>query len=373
MNGRYAGQFLKRKYLRVVIAGGGTGGHLFPGIAIAESFIERTAENRILFVNTGKPFEKAILAETGFNLECITAEGIKGRNFSAQLRSILRLPKSIFQSIRILKTFKPDLVVGMGSYSAGPVIIGAWLMNIQVVLHEQNLLPGMTNRIFSNFAKKIYVSFENTKRLRKDKIRYTGNPVRAKIRSGFDFVKRTEKQGEFTVLIIGGSQGAHSINMAVIDALKYFSNVDNYHFIHQTGSNDEEMIRDAYIRSKVSAKVQSFFHDMDRLYQQADLVICRAGATTVAELAVAGKAAVFVPFPFASDNHQVKNAEALVSSGAGEMILESDLNGSRLEKKISYYAANTEVLQEMAAKAKQMGRPEAAEMIVDDCYKMVKN
>jgi UDP-N-acetylglucosamine--N-acetylmuramyl-(pentapeptide) pyrophosphoryl-undecaprenol N-acetylglucosamine transferase len=356
--------------LRVVIAGGGTGGHLFPGLAIAQEFMARNERSTVLFVSTGNPLERLVLSETHFKLKTITAEGIKGRGLWNQAKSSLKIPRGIVESVRILKDYQPDLTVGLGSYSAGPVVVGAWLMRTKIVLHEQNILPGITNRILARFADRIYVSFNDTmKRFDPQKIRLTGNPVRKELLNHQNDVAADSKS--FCVLIIGGSQGAHRINMTVVEALSHLAQRERLYFIHQTGAADEQTVTAAYQREGIAARVQSFFRHMAPLYKQADLMICRAGATTVAEVTAVGKAVIFIPFPFAADNHQALNADTLAKEGAAEMILEKDLNARDLGQKIDYYASHPEALEAMAAKAGQLGHPAAAKKIVDDCYDLV--
>jgi len=370
-----SGQSLDRP-LRIIIAGGGTGGHLFPGIAIAQEFAARNSATKIIFVSTGNPLEKSVLARTDFELQCITAAGIKGRGIGHQLLSVLKIPAGILESMRILKDFSPDLAIGLGSYSAGPVIIAAWLRRIPIVIQEQNILPGITNRILSRFANRIYISFENTKsNLDSRKVRWTGNPVRRDLLeySARHAAEKIDDTGDgiFTVLIIGGSQGAHRINMAVIEALGHLEDKDHLQFVHQTGEADEQQVSQAYRRSNIRCTVQSFFNNMAELYSRADLLICRAGATTVAEVTALGKAVIFIPFPYAADNHQVLNAGILSDAGAAEIIIEQDLSGEILSAKISYYAAHREALNEMAVKARRFGNPDAAKDIVDDCYRLI--
>jgi len=365
--------------IRIIIAGGGTGGHLFPAIAIAQEFMARDPENKVIFVSTGNPFELSVLDKAGFTLEKITAEGIKGRGLLPQLRSMWKIPMGIFESIRIIKDFKPDLVMGVGSYAAGPVAIGAWLMRKKLILHEQNILPGITNRILSRFADRIYVSFKNTKaNFNPEKVVYTGNPLRKefmqKAKENKDNNTATSaKDYTFTVLILGGSQGAHSINKAVINALEHFRGKHNFYFIHQTGKQDEAKVKKAYKDQGILYMVKSFFDDMPKQYQRANLIICRAGATTVAELAAVGKGVIFIPFPFAADNHQVLNARTFTEAGAAEMILQKDLTGSVLAQRIEYYASNKKALEVMATRAKSLGKPDAAKVIVEDCYKLIRN
>lgn len=362
--------------LKIVIAGGGTGGHLFPGIAIAREFEARNSASKIIFVSTGNPMEKSVLFRTDYELRCVTAAGIKGRGVWNQLKSAFNIPKGIFESLRIIGDFAPDLAIGLGSYSAGPVIIGAWLRRIPIVIHEQNILPGITNRILARFADRVFISFKNTEfSLNSDKIRWTGNPVRQEL---LDYSPDSDAKknngtatGVLTVLIIGGSQGAHAINMAIIDALGGLKDKDRLHFVHQTGAADEQQAHEAYRRHNIRCTVQSFFDDMAELYSRADLLICRAGATTVAEITALGKAVIFIPFPHAADNHQVLNADMLADEGAAEVIEEKDLSAEFLSRKIDYFLANRKALKDMADRARQFGNPRAAGNIVDDCYALI--
>ena len=362
--------------LRIVIAGGGTGGHLFPGIAVAQEFEARNPASRIIFVSTGNPLERSVLSKTGYTLQTITAAGIKGRGLWNQIKSVVKIPKGILAANRILKKFSPDLTVGLGSYSAGPVVFTAWLRRIPIVVHEQNILPGITNRILSRFANRIYISFENTKsNMDSRKVQWTGNPVRRELLEYSDRhaedVSDDSGNGFFTILIIGGSQGAHRINTAVIEALEHLEDKEHLHFVHQTGDADEQPVKEAYRRNNIQCTVQSFFDIMAELYSRADLLICRAGATTVAEITALGKAVIFIPFPYAADNHQVLNAGTLAEDGAAEMIIEKDLNGKVLSEKINNYAAHPAELKNMSARAKQLGKPDAARNIVDDCYRLL--
>jgi UDP-N-acetylglucosamine--N-acetylmuramyl-(pentapeptide) pyrophosphoryl-undecaprenol N-acetylglucosamine transferase len=358
--------------LNIVFAVGGTGGHLFPAIAIAQEFMARNSKNRIIFLGTGKPIEVSVLSEYRFVFRKISAEGIKGRSLFRQARAVLIMVRGVFQSIRILKSDTPDLVVGMGSYSAAPVVLAAWLNRIPVVLCEQNLLPGITNRFLSGIADRVCVSFENTLgNLPKSKIRFTGNPVRIEILQAVR--KKKDKKGPFTVLILGGSQGAHRINMAVIEALGTLIENENFFFIHQTGEQDENSVKTAYVKNQIPCEVKAFFKDMERIYEKADLVVCRAGATTVAEISALGKPAIFIPFPYAADDHQVLNAQSLCAAGASEMIPEKNLAGQLLAEKILNLAKNRWKLEKMAEISASLGHPDAAMNIVDECCEVVRN
>ena len=356
--------------LRLAIAGGGTGGHLFPGIAIAKEWLCRNPENSVLFVGTGREFEKKIVAESGFAHESITAAGIKGLGLFKKLRALGCIPKGIGQAAGILKRFRPHVVLGVGGYSSGPVALAAWLRRTPVVLHEQNLLPGITNRLLARIARRIYLSFSQTLLPRgKARTVLTGNPVREEFLSGG--LKQDRPDKPFTILVSGGSQGAHGINAAVCAALACLKNPADLFFIHQTGTADRQAVETAYVRQGVQCTVQPFFFDMAARYHTADLVICRAGATTVAEIAALGKGVIFIPFPFAADNHQVLNARTLADEGAALMVEEKDLTGEILAKWIDHYFENPRELARMAALAAGKGNPDAAGTIVDDIYELL--
>ncbi len=365
--------------LSLIIAGGGTGGHLFPAIAVAEQVLASHADSQVHFIGTGNPFETRVLNKLGFAHERIRVKPLKGKTKFYQARALATIPVSIAASIQIIQRIRPDAVLGVGGYSAGPVVAAAWLLGIPRALHEQNLIPGMTNRFLASLANRIYVSFENTQiRAREQKIRLTGNPVRQDILKSEQATPTpgdSSRQGRdrFTVLLIGGSQGAHRINMTMIAALEHLKSVSNLAFIHQTGTDDENQVSQAYRDRKMAAVVQPFFDDMQTCYHQADLVICRAGASTVAELALHGKKVIFIPYPFAADDHQAINAGQLVSAGAAEMILEKDLTAVGLANAIKAHLDSPEKGRVMAANLKKHARPHAARDIVADLYKLVSS
>jgi len=363
------------KPLRVVIAGGGTGGHLFPGIAVAEEFRARNPHNHVLFVSRGNDFERSALARAGFPLETITVEGLKGRGVWNQVRALYHLPRAVLQSARILRAFGPDLVIGLGSYAAGPVIMAAWLRRRPVALCEQNTQPGIANRGLAPLADRIYTAFERTGGgFDPRKVVWTGNPLRREIVQAAAGPHRNTgatRAEKFTVLVIGGSQGAHGINVAVAEALGRLHPRDGFDFVHQTGTADEAMVREAYLRAGITGRVQAFFDDMATHYGRADLVICRAGATTVAEITALGKAAIFIPFPHAADDHQRLNAQRLVATGAAEMIAEADLSGGMLAERVTFFASHPDALRSLAKKSARLGKPDAARCIVDDCVELI--
>lgn len=361
-----------RGALSVVIAGGGTGGHVFPGIALAEAFREANPASRIVFAGTGNRLETEALRRTPFEHRAISAGGLKGLGKVRQATALLKVVRGLMESFSLLRRFKPDLVIGVGGYVSGPMVLAARLMGLPCALQEQNVLPGITNRMLAPLVHRIYAAFPDTRgRGFQRKMTVTGNPVRKELLCSTDDSKNGEKRADrFTLLVFGGSQGARGINNAVTGALDYLP-LTRMAFIHQTGVDELPSVRSAYGARDVAATTEAFFVDMASRYRAADLVICRAGATTVAEVTAMGKPAIFVPFPFAADDHQRLNARSLVDQGAAEMILEKDLTGELLAERISYYAEHREELSTMAERARAFGKPDAARRIVEDCYELL--
>ena len=361
--------------LRLAIAGGGTGGHLFPGIAVAQAFADRDERNRVLFINAGRSLEKRVLSDLGWPSQTIAIEGIKGRGRWRQLVAVSKIPKAIWQSVRMLKQFAADAVLGVGGYSAGPVVFAARRCGIATALHEQNQLPGVTNRILGRMVDRIYLSFAESKDyFVASAVKITGNPVRDDIIALAESGKSRGEEPDqyFNILVVGGSQGAHAINMAMIEALPLLSQGQNVRITHQTGDQDLDQVKQAYNRMQMPAVVQPFFTDMADLYRRADVIVCRAGATTVAEITVIGKAALFIPFPFAADDHQTRNAQALVDAGAAEMISQSELSGEALASVMNKLSKDRRQLAKMETNARALGRPHAAQEIVDDIYELIR-
>ncbi len=362
--------------ISLIIAGGGTGGHLFPGIAVAEEVLAAGMDSHVRFIGTGNRFETSVLNGKGFEQKRIRVQSLKGKTMVQQIKSLSSLPWSILGAIWILRKLRPDVVLGVGGYSAGPVVVAAWILRIPRALHEQNVIPGITNRMLSYFADRIYVSFGDTRiKAPAQKIRMTGNPVRKEILSCFENAPTAARgpvtpEDPFTVFIVGGSQGAHHINTAVMAALVHIKSKDRIVFIHQTGAADEEATRKAYTDHNITGTVKPFFHRMERQYRKADLVICRAGASTIAELAILGKGVIFVPYPFAADDHQAVNARRIVSAGAAELILEKDLSGELLAQKIEHYASSPETLASMSVNMRKQAKPDAAKDIATDLYEL---
>ncbi len=308
----------------------------------------------------------------------IAAAGLKGRSLWQQLLAILRIPKGFFQAVGIIRRFNPDIVIGVGGYASGPVVLAAKLMRKRVVIHEQNVIPGFTNRLLGRISDRIFLSFPDKLGIfDKAKTVLTGNPVREEILATQQRENRTEdRRGKkttrlFNLLIVGGSQGAHAINRAIIEALDHLNEPERIEFTHQTGANDLEWVEAAYSRHGTNADVRPFFEDMATAYKNADLVVCRAGATTVAELTALGKPAIYIPFPFAVHNHQALNAGRVTEASGGELLLEADLDGQTLAEKIDGYLSNPADLRAMATRAKALGQPNASQHMVTECKRLV--
>ena len=355
--------------MRWVIAGGGTGGHLFPGMAIAEAFIEKEMGNEVLFIGTERGIETRVLAGGKFPLRTIQARPIKGRSILGKGRAIWTMPKAISGAFSILKNFQPQLVLGVGGYASGPTLLAAFLLRIKRAIHEQNVVPGMTNRFLKWFSQRIFVSFEETKKyFPEEKTFVSGNPIRKEILKG----KKRRKEDRFTLLIFGGSAGAHRINEAMMEALDSFKEIkSSLMFIHQTGRDDLDFVSKSYQEKGFNALVKPFFEEMATYYQISDLVICRSGASTIAELAVCGKAVILVPYPYAAHRHQSINAQKLVDRGAARMIEDEALSGPLLAQTILHLYTHAEEREKMEEAIQQVGRPRAAQEIVDHCYALL--
>lgn len=358
--------------MRIVIAGGGTGGHLFPGIAVAEEFLKRDPQSEVSFIGTKRGIEHRLLGPLGYTLKEIDVEGLKGRGVAALIKGLYAIPVSMVQSRRILADFRPDVVIGVGGYASGPAVLVAWMMGIPTAIAEQNALAGNTNRILGKFVDKVFLTYHQSKRqFAAAKVLVTGNPVRAAFVAGLD--RPEEKKAGRQILIFGGSQGATAINKTVVAMLPLWRKMkDRIRIVHQTGERDLEMVKKAYAGQGIAADVRAFIVDMVSAYAAADLMICRAGATSLAEITAAGKASILIPFPFAADDHQTLNARAMVEAGAAVMIRESDLTADKLFQTVEGLLADEQKLKEMEKQAKALGRPHAAARIVDACAQLVE-
>jgi len=356
----------------MLIAGGGTGGHLFPGVALAEELILREQGHQILFVGTRHGIEARAVPRAGFDLELIEVGGLKGKGLWGWLKGLLRIPRAMWQSRRILKKYKPDVVVGVGGYASGPVLLAAWLMRLPTAVLEQNALPGLTNRVLGRFVRRVFVAFPQAEKFfKKSKVRLLGNPVRKALVDNLQ--KNREQRAGRHLLIFGGSQGARILNQVVPDAVKTLTGrLPDLEVVHQTGELECDEVKQRYQERGVTAEVLPFIHGMAAAYRRADVVISRAGATTVAELSLCRKPAVLIPFPYAADNHQVINARALVEAGAAVMILQSDLDAKLLSDEVGAILADGKRRTAMEEAAGQVGRPQSARDICDSCLELAQ-
>jgi len=363
--------------MRVLIAAGGTGGHIYPGIAVAQEIVRRDANAKVRFVGTARGLESRLVPQAGFELTLIDSSGLKNVSLAARTRGLAMLPKSFLSTLSLLREFKPDVVVGAGGYVSGPVVLTAALTKRPTLVMESNALPGWTNRVLARFVDRAAVSFEEALPFFRGKAVVTGNPVR---REFFEIPKKRRNPDEFSILVFGGSQGARAINEAMIAALPIFRSCPvSLRVKHQTGPTDFERVEAGYRNAgwilnagerqadslSYIAEVRSYIDNMVDDFAKADLVICRAGATTTAELIAAGKAALMIPFPFAADDHQRKNAEALESSGAARMILQQQLTGERLAREIIELAQQPSKVNEMETSIRKLQRGDAAAAAVD--------
>jgi UDP-N-acetylglucosamine--N-acetylmuramyl-(pentapeptide) pyrophosphoryl-undecaprenol N-acetylglucosamine transferase len=357
--------------MRVLIAAGGTGGHIYPGIAVAKEILRREPEAEVRFVGTARGLENKLVPQAGFELSLIDSAGLKNVGVVARARGLLVLPKSFLAARSLIRNFRPDVVIGAGGYVSGPVVLTAALLKLPTLVMESNALPGWTNRVLARFVDKAAVSFDAALPYFHGKAVVTGNPVR---REFFEIPVRQPEPGQFSILVFGGSQGAHAINEAMIAALPAMESLKGVlRFTHQTGEADFARVNSGYVDAGWGerAVVRKYLDNMVDAFAEVDLVICRAGATTTAELIAAGKASVMIPFPLAADDHQRKNAEALELAGAGKMILQQDLSGERLAREIVMLAGEPEKITSMEQAARKLARGNAAAAVVEMVEKLV--
>lgn len=349
--------------MKLLIAAGGTGGHIFPGIAVANEIMRRDESSEVLFVGTARGLETRIVPENGYQLSLINSAGLKNVGLVGKIKGLSVLPRSFLEARHIMRQFRPHVVTGAGGYVSGPVLLMAAIMGVPTLVMDSNALPGFTNRMLSRFVDKAALSFEEAMPYFRNKGVVTGNPVRKEF-----FEIEPKQRGEnIHLLIFGGSQGARAINFAMAEALTELEPfAQRLTITHQTGSADFEAIRAAYLATRFAdADIRPFIPDMFVEFAKADFVICRAGATTCAELGAAGKASIMIPLPTAADDHQRKNAEALQNAGASKMILQSDLSGSNLAEAISGLISDPERITAMETAARKIGKADAAERTAD--------
>ena len=363
--------------VRILMVAGGTGGHVFPALAVAEELRARAAHRgplqpayRIEFLGTKRPLEAQVIPGAGFPLRSVTAAGLKGMGGLRGLRNLLLLPLTALAASRLLREFQPQAVVGVGGYLAGPVMLEAALQDIPTLLIEPNAVPGFTNRALAPMVRLAALGFEPAASCYGGKARLTGLPVRA----AFERIPCKPHTPPFAVLVVGGSQGSKAINDVMVQCAPILQRESEWlEVIHQTGEKDYCAVRRAYQENGVRAQVHAFIHDMPGALAAADLVVSRSGAMTVAELAAAGRAALLVPFPAAADQHQLANARSFERAGAARAILQAELSAERLMAEIRLLLGQPERLAAMERAAKSLARPGAAGRIADLVEEMVRS
>lgn len=361
--------------MRLLIAGGGTGGHLFPGVAIAEELRARAPGAAVRFVGTRRGIEARVLPELGWELSLIEVSGLKTVGARGALRGLLRLPRALWQARRIVREFRPDVVLGVGGYASGPVVLMARLAGVPTAICEQNSIPGLTNKILGRIVRAVFVSFDGTRRFfRPARTVMSGNPVRRglvqKLLEGTGSAPSAQgptSDAAVHVLVSGGSLGAVAVNSLAADALIALAREAPLAIVHQTGDKGLADTIERYRAAGVAAECHAFIKDMAAAYQRADVIVSRAGATTVAELAITGKPAVFIPYPFAADNHQELNARAMADAGAALMFRQAELTADALAGALRPLVTDPARRAEMGAKMKAQARPGAAAAVIDWC------
>lgn len=355
--------------MRLLLTGGGTGGHLFPAVALAQLLLKQEKDAAVQFVGTEKGLEARLLPKLGLPLATVDMAGVVGAGWRRKLELIPRLLKSMRQARQIIRSFQPDLIIGVGGYSTVPVLLVAKVLGIDYLLHEQNAIPGLSNKLLGRWAKRVCLSFPHSGgSFAADKVLLTGNPLRP----GLEAVsQRLPDKGK--LLIFGGSRGARAINQAVMAMLPLLKDWPELpELLHQTGEEDLPLVRQAYAQAGFDPQqVVPFIDDMAAAYADARLVICRAGATTLAELTVCGRPAILIPFPFATGDHQTANARALADSDAAKLLPQAELSAERLAMAVAELLAEPAALQRMADRARSLGNPGAAEKILNECRQIL--
>lgn len=353
---------------RLLIAGGGTGGHVFPALAIAKEWIRRgtsggeSVERQVLFVGTERGIEARLVPQAGFPLELIRASGLKGIGGAKLLRNAAMVPAGLWDSEKILHRYPFNAAFGVGGYASGPMMLLAAMHRIPTVVFEPNVEPGFTNRILAGIATRVAVAQQETVGRLGSRATLTGCPIRPE----FFAIPPKEHRAPFTLLITGGSRGALPINRAVVDSLDLLAaKKDRLFIVHQTGERDYNAVREEYERRQFQAEVVPFIENMAERFAQADLIVCRSGAITVAEVSASGRAAIFIPFGASTDAHQTGNAQVMASAGASRLLPQDELTSERLTNEIFSLLDQPRRIQEMEDCARSLARPRAVEDIVD--------
>jgi UDP-N-acetylglucosamine--N-acetylmuramyl-(pentapeptide) pyrophosphoryl-undecaprenol N-acetylglucosamine transferase len=354
--------------MKVMIAGGGTGGHVFPGIAVAEELQRSRPGSEVVFVGGRRGLEAVAVPEAGFRIRFLVARGFPRRAWWRWPWNALASGFGLLQALWVVARERPDVVLGTGGYVSAPVAMAAWMLGRPLILQEQNSIPGLANRWLARLADEVHLSFVEARSYfaRKDHLKVSGNPVRSYILSGDRSTASAEfglTPGKPTVFVFGGSRGAHRINQAAVEAMQRLKGRVEVQWILQTGREDYESVRQTVEREQLPARVLPFLRRIHMAYAAADLVVCRSGAMTLAEIAVCGTPAILIPYPHAAHNHQVVNAANLVERNAATMILDRDLTGERLAQRVAHLLSNRQELSQMSANARRFARPDAAEKI----------
>lgn len=360
--------------MTIVIAAGGTGGHLYPAVALARAFLEKNPATTIVFVGTARGLESKVLAHEGFELVLISAMPVMGKSVIEAARGLLSLPISLWQCLKILKGRRADLVIGVGGYTSPMMVLAASLTGIARVILEPNAYPGMANKAVGLFAQRVFLSFESAaSSFDRRKVRVVGTPIRKEFMEvSSQEEAATSAAGLRRVLIFGGSQGARAINSAVIEGLPdLMKRYPQLSVVHQTGEVDYGRIIEGYRRAGISAQVTPFLYEMPSVLRSADLVVARAGAMTIAELTACGKPAILIPLPQAIYDHQTHNAKVMEAAGAAVVLPQAELTGARLTGAITEMLDDPERLRTMSNYSRGMRRIDAADAIVRDCYALV--
>lgn len=348
--------------VKLLIAGGGTGGHVFPAIAIAQEWLSRGQEREVVLVGTQRGIEMKLVPAVGLPLETIRVAGLKGKGGTTLLKNLGMLGTGLVDAFGVLKRHRPQVAFGVGGYAAGPMLLATWLQRIPNVIFEPNAEPGLTNKVLAHLAKKIATGYEVSAETWGTRAVVTGCPVR----SDFFAIPPRAPQKPFRLLVTGGSQGALPINRAFIEAAELLAKrKTELQIVHQTGQRDYNSVQAAYARQEMQVEVAPFLSNMAERFAWADIIVCRAGAITAAEVAAAGRAAIFIPFGKATDSHQLRNAQEMSEAGAGRLIAEPELNAERLTKEIFALLDQPGEIAKLSTKARSLAHPDAVRDIVD--------
>jgi UDP-N-acetylglucosamine--N-acetylmuramyl-(pentapeptide) pyrophosphoryl-undecaprenol N-acetylglucosamine transferase len=348
--------------VKLLIAGGGTGGHVFPAIAIAREWLSRGNEREVVLVGTQRGIEMKLVPQAGLPLETLRVAGLKGKGGATLLKNLAMLAPAMLDARRVLRKHKPLAAFGVGGYAAGPMLLATWLARVPNVIFEPNAEPGFTNKVLARISTRIATGYEISARAWGKKALVTGCPVRPE----FFSIAPRKPEKPFRLLITGGSQGALPINRALVDAMDALALRKNeLSIVHQTGERDYNAVRTAYARREINAEVLPFLTNMPERFAWADVIVCRAGAITAAEIAAAGRAAIFIPFGRATDSHQLRNAQEMSRAGAGRLISETQLTAEKLTAEIFSLLDQPREIEKLSTSARGLARPHAARDIVN--------